>query len=72
MEFSISFLEMGGNSEQNANVQIFSTLTQIRILRPFEEKNHVAQWRRVVLNVQCHLWNRGEMLNKIIIFKYFS
>ena len=40
IEFAISFLE------QNGNVQIFFYINSNCVfLRPFEEKNPVAQWR---------------------------
>ena len=55
IEFSIKSLEPGRNSEQNGNVQIFSTSTQISyFLRPFEEKNPVVQRRRIGFNFRDH------------------
>ena len=46
IEFWIKSLELGGNSEQNDNVQIFFFInSNCTYLRPFEKKNAVAQWR---------------------------
>ena len=47
IEFFEFSLEPGGNSEQNGNVKIFFYINSIvYLLRPFEEKNPLALWRR--------------------------
>ena len=61
IEFSITSLVTGVNSEQNGNVQIFVYITQIAyFLWPFKENYPVAQWRRVGLSFRFYSLNRGE------------
>ena len=75
--FAISFLApyRGKILNKIAMFNYFATLTQTAyFLRPFDlkKKNAVAQWKRVRLNFRSHLWNRGEILNQMAMFKYFS
>ena len=53
------------------NLKIFGELFSKICLTVFE-KNAVAQWRRAGLNFHYHFMNRGEILNKMAMLKYFS
>ena len=67
IDFSISFLEPVGNSEQYGNVQIFVYINSNWVFL-----NHVAQWRRVGLSFGYHCWNQWGFLYTMAIFNYFA
>ena len=67
IEFSISFLKPGRNSEQNMPMfKYLSIKTRIAyFLRPFEKNAaEKERWRRVELNFDIS-WSRGEILNNM-------
>ena len=71
IEIAISFPEPGEIPNKMATWKYFSTWTKIvYFLIPFEEKNAVAQRRRVTKN-QYHFWNREELLYKMILLIFF-
>ena len=62
IESAISFFEPRGNSVQNGNVQI------AYFLRPFKEKNHLAQWRtKGRIEFKISVLEPGEILYKMSI-----
>ena len=69
IEFSITSLELGGNSEPNGNVQIFFYINSNMRFYKTILKHAVAQWRRVGNFNWNQLYNRRIVLAATSIIK---